>query len=176
MKNTKIFFIAVSLMFFLGANLFAQSNASANAEVKVQLKKGLAIQNLDGDLDFGEIVLTGSAVNQTITPDNGVRFLVTGHPGKDVTVTFSDVTLTNNAWVSANGGNNDVLQFTANVDETGGNSTYTSANNVNSGDIIPLVNNSGVGNLYLWLGGTIAIRADQEQGDYTGTFTMTVAY
>ncbi len=176
MKSTKIFSIAIVLLFFLGANIFAQSSASATADVKVQLKKGLAISNLDGDLDFGEIVLTGSASTQTITPDAGVRFLVTGHPGKNVTVSFSNINLTNDAWVTANGGNNDVIPFTADVDETGDNSNYTNANNVNSGDQVALVNNNGVGNLYLWLGGSIAIRADQAQGDYTGTFTMTVAY
>ncbi len=176
MKNTKFALFTISLLFFFGANLFAQSSASATAEVKAQLKKGLSIQNLDGDLDFGEIILTGSATTQTIAPNSGVRFLVTGHPGKNVTVSFSNINLTNDAWVAANGGNNDVLPFTADVDETGSSSTYTNANNVNSGDQVALVNNSGVGNLYLWLGGSIAISADQEQGDYTGTFTMTVAY
>lgn len=172
-------FIKLSVVFLvlaLSTSLFAQSSASATAEVTAQLKRGLAITNLDGNLNFGEIILDGSPQTPTIGAGAGVRFEVTGHPNKDVTITFAGVTLDNNAWVIANGGTNGTLTFTPDVEETGSSSTYSSPTTVISGDVVPLVNVTGTGTLYLWLGGSLAIAASQPYGDYTGTFTMNVAY
>ena len=166
----------VILMLILGASLYAQNSASANANVTAQLKRGLAITNLDGDLNFGEIILDGSVQTPSIAPGSGVRFEVTGHPNKDVTVTFSGVTLDNFAWVIANGGTNGALDFTPSVEETGSSSTYSSPNPVTTGDVISLDNVTGTGYLYLWLGGSLDIAANQPYGDYTGVFTMNVAY
>ena len=176
MKLTKIFTAGIIVALFSISSVFAQSSASANANVLASLKKGLSITNNTGDLNFGNIVLTGSATTETKTPDAGVQFEVVGHPGKSVAVTFANVTLLNDAWVATNGGNNDNLIFTPDVDETGGSSSYSSANNVTSGNSIALQNINGLGYLYLWLGGSIAVKANQEQGDYVGTFTMNVAY
>ena len=166
----------VILVLVLGTSLYAQSSASATANVTAQLKRGLAITNLDGDLDFGEIILDGSAQTPTIAPGSGVRFEVTGHPNRDVTVTFSGVTLDNFAWVTTNGGTNGTLDYTPDVEETGSSSTYSSPNPVTSGDVVQLVNVTGTGYLYLWLGGSLDIAANQPYGDYTGIFTMNVAY
>ncbi len=176
MKLTKLLTSGIILSLFLFTSIYGQSSASATANVLASLKKGLSITNKTGDLNFGNIVLTGSAATPLITPDAGVQFEVVGHPGKTVTVTYSSVSLINDAWVTSNGGTNDNLVFTPDVDETSNNSTYTGANNVTSGNTIPLANNGGLGYLYLWLGGSIAIKANQEQGDYVGTFTMNVAY
>jgi hypothetical protein len=30
--------------------------------------------------------------------------------------------------------------------------------------------------MYIWVGGSLAIAANQANGDYTGTFTLSVAY
>jgi hypothetical protein len=174
--QTFLKFSAVFILLGLSTSLFAQSSASATAEVTAQLKRGLSITNLDGDLDFGEIILTGSPQTPAITPGSGVRFEVTGHPNKDVAITFSGVTLDNNAWVIANGGTNGTLAFTPDVEHTGSSPTYSGPVVVTTGDVVPLVNVTGTGYLYLWLGGSLAIAAAQPQGDYTGTFTMNVAY
>lgn len=174
--QTLLKFSVVFILLGLSTSLLAQSTASATANVTAQLKRGLAITNLDGDLDFGEIVLTGSAQTPTIAPGAGVRFEVTGHPNRDVTVTFLGVTLDNFAWVTINGGTNGTFDFTPNVEETGSSSTYSSPNPVTTGDVISLVNVTGTGYLYLWLGGSLDVAANQPYGDYTGTFTMNVAY
>ena len=155
--------------------LFAQSSANASANVTASLAKGLSITN-NGDLAFGEIILTGSAQTPTILPGAGVRFDVIGHPAKNVTITFAGINLTNNAWVLLNGGTNATLAFTPTVHQTGNSITYSSGTVVTSGDVTPLVNTSGDGLLYLWLGGSLAVGATQPQGDYTGSFTMNVAY
>ena len=50
------------------------------------------------------------------------------------------------------------------------------ATTVNSGDSHTLLDVSGVGELNLWVGGSIFIAAAQAHGDYTGLFTVTVSY
>ncbi len=174
--RTAIKLSVVFIFFALSTSLFAQASASATAQVLAQLKRGLSITNSTGNLNFGEIILTGSPQTPTIGPGSGVRFDVTGHPNKDITITFAGVTLDNYAWVIANGGTNGTLAFTPNVDQTGSSQTYISPDDVTSGDVVPLVNVTGTGYLYLWLGGSLAIAANQPYGDYTGTFTMSVAY
>ena len=116
------------------------------------------------------------ASNPAITPDNGAVFEVLGHPNRDVTVTFVNATLTNNAWAIPLGSPTDNLTFTPDVDETQENAVYGGAVAVTSGDAVTCNNVAGTGTLYLWAGGSIAIGAAQEPGDYTGTFTMSVAY
>lgn len=174
--RTAIKLSVVFIFFALSTSLFAQASASATAQVLAQLKRGLSITNSTGNLNFGEIILTGSPQTPVIGPGSGVRFDVTGHPNKDITITFAGVTLDNYAWVIANGGTDGTLAFTPDVSETGSSQTYTNPNVVTSGDVVPLVNVTGTGYLYLWLGGSLAIAANQPYGDYTGTFTMSVAY
>ncbi|MCU0415459.1 MAG: DUF4402 domain-containing protein [Ignavibacteriaceae bacterium] len=163
---TKLFVVLIFLA--LSTSLFAQASASATADVLAQLKKGLTLSNLDGDLDFGEIIVLTTPQTPVITPANGVRFLASGHPNKNVTVTFSGVTL--------NGSGGGTIAFTPDVDHTGNSSTYSLPVDVTSGGSYQLVNTTGTGQLYLWLGGSLAIAANQLEGDYTGTFTLTVAY
>lgn len=166
----------VFILFGFTATLFAQSSANASATVTAKLKKGLSISNSTGDLAFGDIILDGSAQTPTIAPGSGVRFDVTGHPAKNITITFAGINLTNNAWVIINGGTNATLAFTPTVHHTGSSSTYTTGTVVTSGGTVALVNVSGDGKLYLWLGGSLAVGASQAHGDYTGSFTMNVAY
>lgn len=169
-------FGVVFLLLGLTAALYAQSSANASATVTANLKKGLSISNFSGDLAFGEIILTGSAQTPTVTPGSGVRFDVAGHPAKNITITFAGINLTNNAWVIANGGTNATLAFTPTIHHTGNSSTYTTGTVVTSGNTVALVNTTGDGKLYLWLGGSLAVGASQPHGDYTGSFTMNVAY
>lgn len=164
------------LLIFVASNIYAQSSASATATVLAQLKKGLSISLVGGNLDFGEIILNGSPQTPSIAPSAGANFRIIGHPNKNVTITFNNVTLNNNAWVSSNGGTNGTMVFTPSIKQTGSSSTYESATDVVSGNSIPLVNVSGDGYLYLWVGGSLSIAANQPHGDYTGTFSITVAY
>ena len=161
----------------LSSYAFAQNTASATAPVKISLKKGLAISNEGGSLDFGNLVVTSSDQTETITPENGAQFKVTGHPNKAVTITYSDVTLKNDTWVSDNGGVNSTLTFSSSMFQTGSNATYTSAVAIGKGGKVEtLVNNNGVGTMYLWVGGDIIVSGNQAQGDYAGSLTVSVAY
>lgn len=169
--------ILTSIIFSLVASfVYAQSSASATATVLAQLKKGLSISLIGGNLNFGEIILNGSPQSPTIDPSTGANFRVIGHPNKSVVISFNNVTLDNNAWVSSNGGTNGTMVFAPVVKHTGSNSSYQSASDVVSGNSYTLVNVSGDGYLYLWVGGSLSIAANQPHGDYSGTFSITVAY
>ena len=178
MKTLQKTIAAVALATLLfSSNLFAQS---ANAEVKISLKKALAISNPGAsDVDFGEVLLAGSVLTPSVDPENGANFVVTGHPNRDVAITFGTASITNNAWNTLmGGGTNDAITFTPDVEETSNEPVYGSGSpaTVTSGDTETLANITGTGTLYLWIGGELAVADDQEHGDYTGTFTLTVAY
>jgi Mat/Ecp fimbriae major subunit len=157
-------------------SVFAQSTANSSATVTASLVKGLSMSQIGGNIDFGSIFLTGAAQNPSILPNNGTSFRVIGHPSKNVTVTFANVNLTNDAWATLNSGTSSSLLFTPSVTQTGSSSSYTGSSAVTSGNVIPLVNVNGDGNMYVWVGGSLAIASNQAQGDYTGTFTLSVAY
>lgn len=131
-----------------------------------------------GSLDFGEIIVTPSLQERFISNQEGQRFLVTGHPGRSVIISYPpSISLSNSAWVAVNGGTTSTVTFNANtVTGTGSNSNYTSPVNISSGSgvVLPTVDNSGL--LYIWLGGTINIEANKPPGNYTGSFTISVSY
>ena len=155
MKKT---FLTLALLAAISNFSFAQSTASTTAPVTVSIIKALTISNAAGTLAFPEIIMNGTVQTQSITNANGVRFLVTGHSNRNVTVTYdaTDV-LNNNAYVTTNGGTNGTLTFTTNTaDQTGKVITYTSPTALASGSTIPLVNNTGIGNLNIWVGGSVS--------------------
>ena len=162
----------------LSSNLFAQSSASDVAPVKINLKKGLAIANQGAsEISFADVVVTTSAQTPLVAAGSGAHFLVTGHPDKAVTMTFLTVSLNNDAWVGTNGGTKSTMTFTPTMEHTGSTTTYPgSGTTVSSGYSVNLVNVAGTGNLNLWVGGSMAIDANQAQGDYVGEFSVTVAY
>ncbi len=176
MKNKGRFTIVLLISIFLGTSLFAQSSASLNEPVLIQLKKGLSMTKVGGDLDFGEYIVTTSNATISKTNEDGVNFAITGHPNRAVTVNFADVTLNNNVWVGSNGGTADNLTFSPDVETTAGNSSYAGASSLASGGSVNLANDNGVGKLYLWVGGDIDVSPTTNQGDYVGTFTLSVAY
>ncbi len=177
-KKNLLFFLTI--LFFSTSSIFAQLSATSSAAVKVSLKKGLTISNVGGSLDFNEVVLTGVATNPSIAPASGAQFLITGAPNKNVYLTYGDLTFDNSVWQTSNAnGTLDDLKFTPDVFETGSTNAFSGAANAMPSGITsakPLVNDAGVGKLYLWVGGSIDIAADQAGGEYAGTFSITVAY
>ena len=171
-KTTALLIVSL----FVTSSLFAQASANANATVTASLVKGLAISHSAGTIDFGEVILDGTGSTETITPDNGAVFEVIGHPNRNVTVTFSTASITNNAWAGPLSAPTGSMTFTPDVEETGTSSSYSGAGAVSSGSAYSAGNVAGSGYLYLWVGGNIVVGASQAPGDYTGTFTMSVAY
>ena len=162
-KSQKVL-ILLSVLIFSAGSLFGQS--SADTPVNISVKKALSITPVSGDLNFGTM-LYGSSSAATITPDLGAKFLIAGSEVRDINVTYSNVSLLNSF-----GG--DPLTFTPEVKETGSSSAYATGGNIlNSG--VPV--STGLdGNLYVWVGGSINFDASTPEGEYAGTFTMSIAY
>jgi len=149
----------------ISSNVFAQTSANSSASVSIYLAKGLSITNVDASIDFLEYVAAGEAGSASVTVGSsaGANFKVSGEAAKNVTVTYSNATLTNGT---------DNLTFVPDVDETGSNASYSGASNITSGNTASL----NAGDLYLWIGGDITIPSNVSAGTYTGTFNFTVAY
>jgi hypothetical protein len=178
MKNTIIILTAVFMSLIAVNFTFAQSTAGTSAPITVSIIRALTIQNVAGNLGFQEVIMNGTSQTVTKTNSNGVRFLITGQPNRNVTLSY-DVNdqLNNNAWVAANGGTNGTMAFiTNNADQTGSNTTYSNPTSITSGSTLPLVNDNGTGELNVWVGGAITVSANQPAGDYVGTFSITVNY
>jgi len=145
-------------------------------QASVNMIKPLAITAIGGEIDFSEIILTGTPRNIVLSPQNGKIFKVEGHPNRNIIITFSSQPLTNSQWVSNFGGTIGTINFSPSVVHTGANSSYSNPISITSGSSITLPNSQGIGNLYIWVGGSISIAANQPHGDYIGTFNLTVSY
>lgn len=161
-KSKKVLAI-LAVLVFSSVSIFAQS--SADAPVYISVKKSLSILPVaGGSLDFGTL-LYGSADAATKTPELGAKFVVDGSEIRDISVSYSATTLTNQFL--------DNLTFTPEVEQTGKNSTYTGAASLVSG---APVSTGDDGKLYIWVGGSIDFGATTEEGEYQGLFSMSVAY
>jgi len=150
---------------FFSQTVFESQNAEAFANLIVPL----SVTPTSGDLDFGEIILTGSPSTPAIGPTSGKLFVVNGHPNRLITVTFNNIILDNNVWVAATGGTPGLLTFTPDVELDEGSSVISNSSHM-------LVLTGGVGELLFWVGGGISIAGNQAHGDYLGLFTLDVSY
>ena len=142
------------------------SNGKAHALILVPLR----IVNVS-DLEFGTVVSTSTSGTVTIPSDGSARIVsggviglpsdpgiraevaTAGAPGQQVLVTYSAPTQLTNL-------NGDTILVLAMVME--GSPIKT---------IDPVTNS-----LFIYFGGTLLIGADQPEGNYEGTFTVTIQY
>ena len=120
-------------------------------------------------MDFGEIILTGLPITETIFPHNGKEFIVTGQKGRMVTIMFNDVKLNNSQWLNNKKLVYGELNFIPSMLTEEGEI-------VASGKSILLKPNNLIGEIKLYVGGSINIEATQSVGDYEGLFAISVAY
>ncbi len=170
-KLISLFIIFVSINDFI----FSQ-NSSNYLAANVNLIMPLSVTTINGQINFREIILTGSTMEINLSPQFGSLFRIEGHPGRSVTINFSVQNLTNINWVNQFGGTVGQLVFTPSVVTTGSSPDYLLPKSVSNGGSINLVNSNGIGIAYLWVGGTISISSNQPQGDYEGIFNLTVSY
>jgi hypothetical protein len=167
MKKTNyillIFLLAITTI--KSQSAFASQNASATAYLVVPL----SITSTLGDLDFGEVLLSNSDMKVRVKPFDGKLFVVNGHPNRVVTFTFNSVVMDNANWAASTGGVVGQLNFTPII-------RLDDRTRVRNGDTHTLPLKNGVGELDVWVGGTIKISANQATGDYTGRFTLSVSY
>lgn len=166
MYKPKNLLLLLSLFIFTAGSLFAQS--SATAPINISIKKALSITPVSGAINFGEI-LYGTTNGATLTPDLGAKFLIDGSEIRKVTVTYAASTALTDQFTNT-------LTFTPNVVETGSDASYNIPNPLSSGTPTDLINNGGNGMLYVWVGGSVDVTTSTPEGEYAGTFTMSVAY
>ncbi len=163
----KLFYLII-IIFSSGINYsqttsFVSADASANLIYPISLKAGT------GDLDFGEIILTGLPINEVRKPKDGKEFIIQGQKGRSVIVYFSNVVLNNYESASELNSKFGRLRFLPNV--------ITDNNRkLQSGDSIILKANGAIGERKIYVGGKIKIRAKQPIGNYRGLFVISVAY
>lgn len=160
--------ITFSCLFNLN-ELNAQNNGYSTSSASANLVLPLSIEAGNGDLDFGEIILTGSSFQKTIIPKNGKEFIITGQPRRAVTVIFDNVELNNLAWLSKNHGKAGNLIFYPNL-------LLDNSVQVNSGGNLTLRLNGLAGEIKLNVGGSIKINSEQPIGNYEGLFIISVTY
>ena len=180
MKTALKLSVFLLVTFIVTSSIYAQSSASSNVTVNASLVKGITVNQIDASIDFAELVLTGSATSQTIDPDasTGANLEIVSHPNRGVTVSFSNVTLSNSTWATPLGATTGTMTFVPDIEHTSNESVYADGTpvTVSSGSSYTAANTSGSGYLYLWIGGSISISETQAPGDYTGTLTVNVAY
>jgi len=163
----KLLFIAILFnVFTFGA--MCQS-ASTSASGTVNIIQPLSITSTGGNLDFGDIILTGSTTTYQILPSQGQYFQIMGHPGRSVSIVFNSINLSNAIWVGLNGGTVGDLLFVPVV-------VNSQSEPIISGNFYPLIINGSMGILDIRVGGSISVTANQPHGDYIGTFTVSVSY
>ena len=161
--------LLIVFLFIIYSNVVNCQTASTTASGRVNAVQPLSITSTGGALNFGDIILTGSLANYQITPALGQQFRIVGNPSRSVSITFNQISLSNSVWVSLNGGTTGTLVFIPAV--------VNSVNNpITSGNFYPLVTSGAVAILDIRVGGSISVSSTQPQGDYTGTFTISVSY
>jgi len=174
MKIGKVItFLLLSYILITSIALGQGSNATAN--VSVTIVKALQISQIQGDLDFGELVLGGVSTTLNRTPDQGILFAVNGSAGRDVVVDYQNTILNNQSDTPENPANNSI-KFVPRIKTTFANSSYSNAKPVLSGNSYQLENKDGYGLLYLWVGGEMDIDYELSSGDYSGEFSVSVSY
>lgn len=163
----KLLFIAILFVVFSFAAM--GQTASTTASGTVNIIQPLSITSTGGNLDFGDIILTGSTTTYQIFPTQGQYFQIMGHPGRSISIIFNSINLSNAIWVGLNGGTVGNLLFIPVV--------VNSQNEpITSGNFYPLLVNGMMGILDIRVGGSISIMTNQPHGDYIGTFTVSVSY
>ena len=153
---------------------------STTASASLLVLKGVSISvSGSNTLAFGDIFASSSTQTKTITNQNGQQFLIQGNPGSNVIINYSSsVTLSNSLWALQYGGTQGTIIYSVNTlpVQTLANSNYINPVTVNNGGSVVLTNSSGVGKLYLWVGGKITVNPNQPVGDYIGYININVSY
>ncbi|HEY8591322.1 MAG TPA: DUF4402 domain-containing protein [Sphingomicrobium sp.] len=157
-----------------------QASATANATAKGVVLLPLTLTK-SSDLDFGTVVASSTAGTVAINADSGTRSVtggVTGVPSfpggralfQGAGSASQQVVLTLNAASILTSGGNTITVSSMTFD-TGAASSTNLAGNLTTTRTI-----NGTGAFAVGVGGTFAIAANQPNGVYSGTFSVTADY
>ncbi len=164
MKNQMLkAIVATTTLAAIGLGATAANAATANATARAKILRQLTVINTS-DLQFG-VIVTGAAASTVAVSTAGV---VTCGAGLVCTGTTTAAGFT----IGGTTGQVATISVPASVTLTNALLTTMSASLVSSAATVPLVANAGA----FTVGGTLSVAANQQDGDYTGTFTATVNY
>ena len=179
MKNSIKFLAAFAAFLCIGANAFAQSAtvtstativtpiaATATAPLAFgTISKGATASVAANSSSAGAVTFSGDeGDNITITVPASVSIATTSGSGASMNVSINR---------SALRGHTTNAQGSGTTLDASSGSVTTPLSSDASGDG---TNNDGLGQLYMWIGGSVSPTATQQRGSYTGTFTVSAAY
>jgi len=129
------------------------------------ISKGSTTMVLATTSSAGAVVFNGDeSDNITITLPASATMQTLSGGGATMAVTLNRAALRTNTIAAQNG--------SATLDASNGSATATLSSDA-SGDG---VNSDGLGQLYLWIGGAVSPNMTQQQGAYSGNFTVSASY
>src|SRR5690606_27408605 len=170
--------ILILMTVLIGKNTFAQDNVNTTTTVNATLIRGLAMEG-GNNLFLGEFALKNTDSQKNISNFDGLKFTILGQSNRLVTILYDEfVTLTNVTSNSSSGTQESkLLTFKTNVaEETGPDNGYNDPTPLPSGTSISLYDNSAVGKVNLWIGGTMYLPVSLKNGKYIGKFVVTSVY
>jgi len=159
----------ITILIFATEFTYSQKISSISSEATANLIFPISLKAGTGDLDFGEIILTGLPIIETIKPKFGKEFIIQGQKGRNVTVYYNKVRLDNYEWASKFNGKFGKLKFYPDV-------ILSNNRQLKNGDNIRLKTVGAIGEARIFVGGKIKINATQPIGNYRGLFIVSVAY
>ena len=159
----KLATLTLALFVVAGAAYGQDRTASDQTTATLEVLAGLGLSVPSGStLDLGA-VLPGATASVEAESSGAVQFNATGEEEEDITVTYSNTTLT---------GPGAALTFVPSV--ISGESTDQATASEASSGTSNLTLTSGTH--YFWVGGSVNVPSGQTQGNYSGTFTLNIEY
>ncbi len=177
--NVRSMILTAALLIAGGAGAYAQSaSVSSSATIETQITA-----EATSSLSFGTISKGATATVEASSAD-AAAVTFSGDEGDNITVTVpatatisttsgdgADMTVSiNRAGLLAH--TSDAQGSASTLDASSGTAT-TALSDDNGGNG---TNNDGLGQSYLWIGGSVTPTATQQRGVYSGTFTVSAAY
>lgn len=165
--------VASALALASTAAFAAGTSASDNATAKVKIRKAITLTNTAG-LDFGGIVVSGNAADSGTVTVSAAGALSTS--GASVNGTFNSSAA---AAFTVGGSKNATYTITlpsGAVSLTGSAGGTLSVGSFTSATSSGTATLNGSGTDTLTVGATLTVPGDATEGDYTGSFSVTVAY
>jgi len=129
------------------------------------INKGATTTVASTTASAGAVTFSGDASDDiTVSVPATATIATTSGAGANMTVTISRGSLRGNTTNS---------QGTAAALDASSGTATTALSGDGSGDG---VNNDGLGQVYIWIGGAVTPTATQQRGTYTGTFTVSASY
>lgn len=170
----KISYLTLFIIIFMRLNLIAQNNETIQVQVQASLVLGISVISTNNEINFDEIILSGSQMSITKSPVDGLRFKIISHPEKPVMISFENSQLQPEFSANINSPSN--LLFIPKIVHTGNKTEFVNPVEVTSDVYYQPANQAGEGILNLWVGGSLLIEPQVSHGNYSGTIIITVAY